>query len=141
MILVAEDRLEERLIHPRRGRQPMKQEDHRRVFRPGLPIENIQVIDTHRVIGDRLPAKCVCDVQSKKGCAESEPGCCHSTSKMVSTIRGAPIGILWTPYTTRTCPACGPKICTNRLEAPSPTVACSANCSVVHIRTVNFASF
>src|ERR1700730_5098917 len=42
--------LQQRLIHPRRGWQAVKQKQGRGVFRPCLPVENGQVVDLHGAI-------------------------------------------------------------------------------------------
>ena len=62
-------------------------------------------------------------------------------SNTVSTTKGALMGKLCTPYTNLTWPVFGPKIWANKFEAPSATVACSVNCSVVTTSTVNLTSF
>src|SRR5260370_31353148 len=45
--------LQKRLIHPRRGWQAVKQKQGRGVFRPGLPVENGQVVNLHGAIRHR----------------------------------------------------------------------------------------
>ena len=49
MIAVGQQR-DQRREHPRGG-ITVQQQDGRRVFRPGLPIEDLQAVDLHRVVG------------------------------------------------------------------------------------------
>ena len=46
--------LQQRLIHPRRGGQAVKQQQGRGVFRPGFPVENGQAVDLYGAIKRRV---------------------------------------------------------------------------------------